>query len=893
MAKQKAPKTIGKSLPLFYFDLQSDEVDNGLNAQAISTIDFNALDEGELVGIINPAIYTGRDIRGINAWDKSSDALVVDGKLGLKTEVLGGILGGGFGASNQVSPVIIIKKEALADLLNSNTFSTYSAFYNGVLGGGVSTTIEESTSGKVKEAATSISIKGLFSKGLKQSFNVKNYIPKLRNKEGKFDFSNSNSGTYKALFWVFAAIIMVSMLFMQRSAGISGDEFTQHDFSDKIIDYYTTDDTSALYQPKTFMHFYGSSFDTFCNVVARTIGTEKVMEVRHFVNAFFGFLAILFAGLLAFRLSNYRTAIIALVFLFFTPRFLGHSFNNPKDIPYALGYVTSIYFMIRMFSAYPKINYRAAIWLVFALAFSLSIRVGAVLNMAMVGAMLFFVHLATFGLKNGIFGKKGFSVGLSSLITVLSVVILGYLIGLLPWPYGLHKPFENPMKAFKEFAAFSTGIRQLFEGQNLMSDELPKRYLSKYLFMTTPIIILVGSALFAIFSIKSIKSKMLSPSLLMVIFAFAFPVVYIFMKGSNVYGGLRHILFIIPMLTILAALGFDYLYSQFGNKKGVGLGVTAIIILGLALPLKHIVKNHPFEYVYFNELSGGMKNAYGKFDNDYYNTSHKEATEWLVSYIKENDAWNKDSTPVEIVSNFYYGTKYYLKGEDRKKIKNEYCRYYEKSQHKWDYFIMNNVYINTTQLINKDFPPVGTIHTIEVDGYPICAVIKRPSTDDLTGYQLYKAQKYDEAIPYFEKYLKVNPRSEEVLNFLAFSYLNKGDYESALKFANQSLVSHPEYFGAYYTKGQAYLNKGNFNEAYNMYAYVTKKSKDNFGGFYYRAVAEYNLKQFDQCLNSLDTALALNPNFVQGYQMAAQILRMQGKTHQAEQVEARARQLGN
>ncbi|MFT5480876.1 MAG: tetratricopeptide (TPR) repeat protein, partial [Bacteroidia bacterium] len=97
----------------------------------------------------------------------------------------------------------------------------------------------------------------------------------------------------------------------------------------------------------------------------------------------------------------------------------------------------------------------------------------------------------------------------------------------------------------------------------------------------------------------------------------------------------------------------------------------------------------------------------------------------------------------------------------------------------------------------------------------------------------------------------------------------------------------------YYTKGQAYLNKGNFNEAYNMYAYVTKKSKDNFGGFYYRAVAEYNLKQFDQCLNSLDTALALNPNFVQGYQMAAQILRMQGKTHQAEQVEARARQLGN
>jgi hypothetical protein len=38
---------------------------------------------------------------------------------------------------------------------------------------------------------------------------------------------------------------------------------------------------------------------------------------------------------------------------------------------------------------------------------------------------------------------------------------------------------------------------------------------------------------------------------------------------------------------------------------------------------------HPYEYVYFNELTGGLKGSVGKFDNDYWGASTREAVEWV------------------------------------------------------------------------------------------------------------------------------------------------------------------------------------------------------------------------------------------------------------------------
>jgi hypothetical protein len=56
----------------------------------------------------------------------------------------------------------------------------------------------------------------------------------------------------------------------------------------------------------------------------------------------------------------------------------------------------------------------------------------------------------------------------------------------------------------------------------------------------------------------------------------------------------------------------------------VGFAVINMVLVGL-----HMIRLHPFEYVYFNELVGGLKGAAGGFETDYWGASMKEAVEWL------------------------------------------------------------------------------------------------------------------------------------------------------------------------------------------------------------------------------------------------------------------------
>jgi hypothetical protein len=41
---------------------------------------------------------------------------------------------------------------------------------------------------------------------------------------------------------------------------------------------------------------------------------------------------------------------------------------------------------------------------------------------------------------------------------------------------------------------------------------------------------------------------------------------------------------------------------------------------------------HPYEYIYFNDLSGGLTNAEGRFETDYWGAAYREAALWLKDH---------------------------------------------------------------------------------------------------------------------------------------------------------------------------------------------------------------------------------------------------------------------
>ena len=53
-----------------------------------------------------------------------------------------------------------------------------------------------------------------------------------------------------------------------------------------------------------------------------------------------------------------------------------------------------------------------------------------------------------------------------------------------------------------------------------------------------------------------------------------------------------------------------------------------------------MIKLFPYQYIYYNQLTGGVNGAENKFEMDYWAVSYKEAAEKLVNYLKNKDKDN-------------------------------------------------------------------------------------------------------------------------------------------------------------------------------------------------------------------------------------------------------------
>ena len=114
---------------------------------------------------------------------------------------------------------------------------------------------------------------------------------------------------------------------------------------------------------------------------------------------------------------------------------------------------------------------------------------------------------------------------------------------------------------------------------------------------------------------------------LFVFFTLAFPVVYVIVIKSNLYSGIRQMLFVVPVMVILASLGF---YKMIRSQRNKERKIPYLLLFfGLMLlPIVHQAKTFPVDYVYFNHVNGGNKKAWSNYEYDYYFHGMKEATSY-------------------------------------------------------------------------------------------------------------------------------------------------------------------------------------------------------------------------------------------------------------------------
>lgn len=703
---------------------------------------------------------------------------------------------------------------------------------------------------------------------------------RLKKEERGTFIGKRESSIYRLLFFSLAIALFFIMPILSLNVGISGDEFVNYEHSEKVYDYYMSGDKSAVdpvINPKlnsTLMQYYGQSFDNITYFVNRIIGTDNPYESRHVMNSLVGWLIILVAGLFLSHVAGWRAALIGMLLLFISPRFLGHSYNNPKDIPFAFAYLFSIFQMVLWAKEMPEIKIKRLIYVVLGIAMAISVRVGGMMLMAFLFMIIGLWYLTSRPLKD-FFKASYWSGGFRLIFLLTGLSIASFFVGIILWPYAIESPIKHAQESLDIMTNFSVGIRQLFNGENIWSDKAPWDYLPKYIFMTIPIVVIIGLGVF-IASIKKVLKNTNELVVFIIVFSFFFPVWYIIYQKSNVYGGWRHVLFIYPFMVMAATLGFEALFTLLKNRY-LKISLWVILIGFIFLPLRHIAKNHPHEYVYYNELAGGIDKAYGFYETDYYFHSMRTATLWLRDYIKKEDA-GADRKMV-IVSNNMGITQYYMR-HDTATMHVGYIRYYERGTIDWDYCIVVNSYIDAYQLQNNIWPPKNTIHTIDVDGKPICAILKRENREDFFGHEAKmkadnikenspeKMEFIEEAIHHFEKSVEHDINNETALLSLSELYMNMQKLDTAMLYIDKLLTINPNYENGLNYKGwislQLYDNSPNpamLEDAAEAFGHIIQVNYKFIYGYYGLAMVYVRKNDVNNALRVLEDGMKINPQF--------------------------------
>ena len=659
----------------------------------------------------------------------------------------------------------------------------------------------------------------------------------------------------KYIFYGLALVLLLIMLKGGWDGGISGDEYLHYDQSDFVYDFFATHgkDISALNTPQTYLKYYGQSFDNLTTILIRWFKVEDIYLFRHLSNSFAGWLTVIVTAFFAIWLSGFGAGILVILLFAISPTFLGHAQNNLKDIPFALGYIASIFFIQRFLFNQNKPKNRDFILLIASIAFSISIRPGGLLLICYLFFFLFlyflFQYISLFQIDKHFFRIR--------LLQSFLISITAWFFSVILWPYAQLNPILNVLKSYQVMTQYPITLQQVFEGRVEWSDFMPWYYLPKYMAITIPLIIFAGLAAFVVLSKQIVKKdKLLHYGFL--VFSVLFPIIFVIYEKSNLYGSWRHFLFVYPSIVLLSAVGFSSLLNYLKNKYIISAAIFVTLFLAFH-PAKFMILNHPYYYLYYNQLVGGLKGAYSNYETDYYYHTIREGSEWLVDYLKNN----KQETHPRIAGNF--PVAWYFR--DQPDIRTFYCPYDERGQKDWDYMVVANSYIPVNQLTNGSWPPQNAIYMVYVDDVPVCTVLKRESKSDLQGYEALIRGDIPEAKANFAKAIKINTQDELTFYNFAATMVKEGKADSARYLLQSALTINPGYEPVLMYLGNIAVSQGKDSEAIGYYETLIGYNRKYFEA--YVALSKlWREKDIVKARDLLKSCIRISP----GYQPAIRAL---------------------
>lgn len=433
------------------------------------------------------------------------------------------------------------------------------------------------------------------------------------------------------------AILVMLVLATFRDYAITNDEWIQHRYGELIVAYYNSGLSDRSVFALDNLYLYGGLFDILA-VLLRHVTALDPFDLRHLMCAMIGVAGSGAAMATGRMISGPRAGFVSGVALAACGSWYGTMFHHTKDVPLAAAMAGAVYFLTRAARDLPRRR------LAHVVGFGL--MTGAALGIKVLGLLLL-VYLGIAVVLNipapivrappqaGRFVVR-------SLARFIPGLLIAYAVMLVAWPWSALAPL-NPLRALFAFAEFHYGIRTVLAGEVYRMATVPRLYVPIYLVIKTPLLMLAGAALAMVMA----AAPILAPGTMhgrrrretiMIAITGLFPLLCQVVARGPAFCGLRHFLFVLPPLAVLAGIGLDAGVARLARWHGLlGPAAVAAIVAAFSWNAIALFRLHPYEYLAYNSLVGGFKGASRRYATDYWFTMMPEAVDKLEAFLARTE----------------------------------------------------------------------------------------------------------------------------------------------------------------------------------------------------------------------------------------------------------------
>ena len=389
-----------------------------------------------------------------------------------------------------------------------------------------------------------------------------------------------------------------------------------------ILESSNYDGANLLYDK-----YYGTIIElpiSFIEVILRFYNEDiNFYYLRHLINFFIFFLSVIYIlKTVGFFFNSQLYQLIVFLILILSPRFFAESFYNSKDIIFFSLFSITIYFLLKFLS---KPNFKNLIVYSLLNAICIDLRIMGI--MFLFCTPFFYLILC---IKNKNFNKF--------IVSMLTYFFFTFLFIYIFWPFLWDDPLNRFYDALRVFDRFPWGGKNFYLGNYVFSDlrELPWHYLPLWMLITTPVIYTIlfifGSINF-LFILKNSKANIFNLNKLdilkSIIFCLCFgPILAVIFIKSSMYDGWRQMYFVYSPFIIICIFGLDFIIKTIKKKLFLLIFFSGLFFNFIYLA-SWTYKNHPFQYLYFNNLA--MNKWHSNFEMDYSGVSFKQGIKYIIS----------------------------------------------------------------------------------------------------------------------------------------------------------------------------------------------------------------------------------------------------------------------